>query len=160
LIRFYARHGIIIQTIRTDQGGEFGGHNKTVAGEGGALADEDSLEFFFKRVCAEHKITHVPMPADRPELHAIAERWNLTVMKMANAMLFAARLSPILWSAAVVHANMLRNRLPLNGLGPYTPFEIFSASVLASTNCACLAAMLTNYCHVTLRSRGKWLANV
>ena len=127
LISFYARHGVIIKQIRTDCGGEFGGGNTdvTVAGEGGALADDESLEFFFKRVCAEHKITHVPMPANRPELHGIAERWNLTIMRMANAMLFAARLSPILWSAAVVHANMLRNRLPLRGLGPYTPYELF-----------------------------------
>ena len=49
----------------------------------------------------------------------------MTVMKMANSMLFSARLSHILWSSAVAHANLLRNRLPLSGLGPYTPYELF-----------------------------------
>ena len=44
---------------------------------------------------------------------------------MANAMLFSARLSYLLWPSAVAHANMLRNRLPLSGLGPYTPYELF-----------------------------------
>jgi len=65
------------------------------------------------------------MPANVPELHGLAERWNKTVIKMANAMLFSARLSHVLWPAAVAHANMLRNRLPVRGLGPYTPYEIF-----------------------------------
>jgi len=65
------------------------------------------------------------MPAKRPELHGLAERWNLTVPKMANAMLFAARLSHLLWPAAIAHANMLRNRLPLRGLGSFTPYELF-----------------------------------
>jgi hypothetical protein len=68
---------------------------------------------------------HVPTPAYRPELHELAERWNLTVMKMTNAMLFSARLSHILWPSAVAHANLLRNRLPIRGLGKYTPYELF-----------------------------------
>jgi hypothetical protein len=46
-------------------------------------------------------------------------------MQMANSMLFASRLSHILWPSAVAHANLLRNRLPLTGLGPYTPYELF-----------------------------------
>jgi hypothetical protein len=46
-------------------------------------------------------------------------------MKMANAMLFSARLSHLLWPAAVAHANMLRNRLPVRGLAQYTPYELF-----------------------------------
>ena len=127
LIAFYARHGIIIKEIRSDQGGEFGGSNESpsVAGEGGSLRDEDSLSFFFQRLCKENGIKYVPMPANRPELHGLAERWNLTTVKLANAMLFSARLSHILWPAAVSHANVLRNRLPLRGLGPYTPYELF-----------------------------------
>ena len=127
LIAFYARNGIIIQEIRSDQGGEFGGSSLSPSVSGGADAPrgDDSINFFFKRVCDEHKIIHVPMPAYRPELHGLAERWNLTVMKMANAMLFSARISHILWPSAVAHANLLRNRLPIRGLGPYTPYEIF-----------------------------------
>jgi len=127
LVSFYARNGILIREIRSDQGGEFGGSNESpsVSGEGGSLRDKDSIDFFFKRVCEKHNIVHTLMPAYRPELHGLAERWNLTVMKMANAMLFSARLSHILWTSAVAHANMLRNRLPLRGLGPYTPYELF-----------------------------------
>ena len=127
LIAFYARNGIIIQEIRSDQGGEFGGSSLSPSVSGGADAPrgDDSINFFFKRVCDEHKIIHVPMPAYRPELHGLAERWNLTVMKMANAMLFSARISHILWPSAVAHANLVRNRLPIRGLGPYTPYEIF-----------------------------------
>ena len=127
LIKYYARHGALIQEIRTDQGGEFGWSNETFSHSGGSgtLQTKDSLDFFFKRVCEAHKIKHVLMPAHRPELHGLAERWNMTVMKMANSMLFSARLSHILWSSAVAHANLLRNRLPLSGLGPYTPYELF-----------------------------------
>ena len=127
LIKYYARHGALIQEIRTDQGGEFGGSNETFSHSrgSGTLQTKDSLDFFFKRVCEAHKIKHVLMPAHRPELHGLAERWNMTVMKMANSMLFSARLSHILWSSAVAHANLLRNRLPLSGLGPYTPYELF-----------------------------------
>jgi len=127
LVSFYARNGIIIKEVRSDQGGEYGGHNESssAAGEGGALRDDKSLDFFFKRVCVKHDIVHRLMPANRPELHGIAERYNLTIWKMANAMLFAARLSYLLWPAAVAHANMLRNRLPVSGLGPYTPYELF-----------------------------------
>jgi hypothetical protein len=99
LVAFYARNGIIIGKIRSDQGGEYGGHNESpsVSGESAALRDNDSVGFFFKRVCDKHKIKHVLMPAKRPELLGLAERWNLTVWKMANAMLFSARLS-YLWA--------------------------------------------------------------
>ena len=65
------------------------------------------------------------MPAYRPELHGIAERWNRTVTKMANSMLYASRLSYILWPSAMAHANTLKNRLPVQGLGALTPYEIF-----------------------------------
>ena len=127
LVLYFARNGIIIREIRSDQGGEFGGHVQvsSVSGEGGTITEEEQ-RFFFKRVCEKHNILHVPTPAHRPELHGLAERWNLTVMKMANAMLFSARLSHILWPSAVAHANMLRNRLPIRGLGPYTPYELFT----------------------------------
>jgi hypothetical protein len=126
-VSFMERNGIVIKEIRSDQGGEFGGASSSPSVSGGAEAprDDDSLNFFFKRVCDQHKIIHTPTPAYRPELHGLAERWNLTVMKLANAMLFSARLSHLLWPSAVAHANLLRNRLPVRGLGKYTPYELF-----------------------------------
>ena len=36
LVAEYAKHGIIIQAIRTDQGGEYGGHNERMSTGGGA----------------------------------------------------------------------------------------------------------------------------
>ncbi len=38
---------------------------------------------------------------------------------------FSARLLHILWPSAVAHANLLRNRLPVRGLGKNTPYELF-----------------------------------
>ena len=63
------------------------------------------LNFIFERVCVQHNFNRVHMPADRPELHGKAERWIKTVMQTANSMLFASRLSYILWPSAVAHAN-------------------------------------------------------
>jgi len=125
-VRFCEREGVIIKEIRSDCGGEFGGAGNSASdsGEGGLLRPEE-LEFFFKRVCSKHKIIHVPTPPRRPELHGVIERHHLTTTKMANAMLFSARLSFILWPAAFSHANMLKNRLSVRGLGPYTPYELW-----------------------------------
>ena len=123
LHQYYLREGIVIKNIRSDQGGEYGGHNErhSILGETG----RSGKPFKWQRVCEELGIRHELCPAKRPELHGLAERWNLTVIGMANSMLYASRLSPILWPAAVSHANMLRNRLPLHGLGALTPYTIF-----------------------------------
>jgi hypothetical protein len=89
-----------------------------MSAEGGAATiDDNNLQPFFRRVCEKHGIVHVLTPAYRPELHGLAERWNLTVMNMANSLLFSARISHILWAAAVAHANLLRNRQYVTPLG-------------------------------------------
>jgi transposase InsO family protein len=138
LIKFFKRHGIVLETLRSDQGGEYGGHQEraSAAGESGGVPkrrapgprgedDDEAFGTLFESVCVENDIKHELMPAHRPELHGLAERWNRTVTKMANSMLYAARLSCILWPSAFAHANMLRNRLPIRGLGALTPYEIF-----------------------------------
>ena len=122
VIDYYKREGFVIKKLRTDQGGEFlGGRERDEA----QLKRDASLDKAFAKICGEHGIVHELTPAYRPEIHGLAERWNKTVMKMANSMLFAARLSHILWPAAVAHANAIRNRLPVRGLGRYTPYELF-----------------------------------
>jgi hypothetical protein len=63
------------------------------------------LNLIFKRVCVQHIIKHVHMPADRPELNGKAERWDKTVMLTANSMSLASRLLFISWPSAVAHAN-------------------------------------------------------
>mmetsp|Transcript_23743 Transcript_23743/g.27890 ORF Transcript_23743/g.27890 Transcript_23743/m.27890 type:complete len:458 (-) Transcript_23743:1423-2796(-) len=127
---YYENHNIKISKIRTDQGGEYiGGHiintdsipkNTTTT-----AIEKDIYGTKFKAACDTFKIEHELCPAYRPELHGIAERWNRTIMKMANAMMYEARLATPLWSSAVSHANLLRNRLPVAGLGALTPYEIF-----------------------------------
>ena len=131
LILYYRSLNILIGSIRTDQGGEYGGHNERPTFNGTARINRplDSKEFFtpaFDAACLKNNIQHVLTPAHRPELHAVAERWNRTVMTMANAMLYKARCSPLLWSSAVAHANHIRNRLPTRTRGGLTPFEIFT----------------------------------
>ena len=122
VIDYFKREGFVIKKLRTDQGGEFlGGREKDEA----QFKRDAALEKAFAKICGEHGIVHELTPAHRPEIHGLAERWNKTVMRMANSMLFAARLSHILWPAAVAHANAIRNRLPVRGLGRYTPYELF-----------------------------------
>jgi transposase InsO family protein len=134
LIKYYEFMNITITEVRTDQGGEYGGHNarSTVQGGNSSLpttADSDIFSAKFAAVCKEKNIQHTLMPAYRPELHAIAERWNRTVMIMANSMLTTACISPILWPEAVAHANLIRNKLPTKLLGDHTPYELFTGQL-------------------------------
>jgi len=47
-------------------------------------------------------------------------------MRMANSLLYASRISHVLWASAVAHANYLKNRLPHpEALGRYTSYELF-----------------------------------
>ena len=89
------------------------------------MGQDNSPEYIFDRICRENNIIHELTPHGRPELNGLAERWNQTVIGMANAMLFSARLSHVLWTSAVEHANMIRNRLPIKGLGKHTPYELW-----------------------------------
>jgi len=127
----YRSHGIIIKTVRTDQGGEFGGHNErpTLVAGNLKIPSTSRKDFYtksFDRLCAKYGIKHELTPAYVPALHGVAERWNRTCMTMANSMLFHARISPVLWSSAVAHANFLRNRLPTKSRSGVTPYELFT----------------------------------
>jgi hypothetical protein len=131
LVEYYKSVNIIIGTIRTDQGGEYGGHNHRYGFSGGStnLPPVDAAQFFdskFQSVCRKHSIKSELTPAHRPELHGIAERWNRSVMQMANSMMYNARVSPVLWSSAVSHANLIRNKLPCRSRSGHTPYELFT----------------------------------
>ena len=76
-------------------------------------------------MCKEHGIAHVVTPARKPELHGLAENWNRVVIRIANSLLYSARISHILWAAAVGHANYLKNRIPNRHLGGLTSYELF-----------------------------------
>ena len=113
---FCRQEGVIVKRIRSDNGGEYGGHNDGANRRQRLFGQDGSAEYVFDRVCRANNIKHELTPHDRPEHNGLAERWNQTVIGMANAMLFSARLSHVLWTSAVAHANMIRNRLPIKAL--------------------------------------------
>lgn len=130
VVRYFKSLGIIIQKIRTDQGGEFGGHHQRDTPSGGLGkhtpgTSEESNHTAYAKVCAQYEIVHEPYPAYTPQLNGVAERWNRTVMTMANSMMYNARAHPTLWTFAAAHANHLRNRLPTSIRSGHTPYELF-----------------------------------
>jgi hypothetical protein len=60
-----------------------------------------------------------------PEQNGVAERLNRTLITIAKALLFDARLPPKFWGEAANTANYLRNRLPI-GPDSKTPQEAFT----------------------------------
>jgi len=132
LATLYRSLNLVISEIRHDMGGEFGGTTKETIGRGGpTLLPSPHLhaEIYtneFKSACRRNNIISVSMPAYKPQLHGIAERWNKTVMAMANSMMYAAKISPILWCSAITHANNVRNHLPTRSRGGLTPQELFT----------------------------------
>jgi hypothetical protein len=130
-VKYYSSMNIIVSKIRTDQGGEYGGHHERVSygGSNSKMPTDHDKEVYspaFVKVCEKYKITPELAPAYKPQLHSVAERYNRTVMSMANSMLYKARISPILWSSAIAHANLIRNRLPTRARGGLTPYELFT----------------------------------
>ena len=131
LAAFYNNLNIKIGKLRSDVGGEFGGSADRYSFQGGPgkIAPLDPKDFYtpaFEAVCAKHSIVTELMPAYKPQLHGVAERLNKTLMSMANSMLFQAKISTVLWGAAVAHANFLRNLLPCSSRGGHTPHELLT----------------------------------
>jgi hypothetical protein len=131
LARYYRSMNLIISEIRHDQGGEFGGAARPIHDTGyiPSPTPELSRDVYskgFKAACSRNHIISHAMPAYKPELHGIAERWNKTVTQIANAIMYKAKISPILWSAAIMHANHIRNHLPTRSRSGYTPQELFT----------------------------------
>jgi len=94
-VAFFKKEGFVVKCIRSDQGGEFGSYRDRATNEGGTT--KKTTIPVFSRVCQLHDIKHELTPAHRGEPHGLAENWNRTVVKMANAMLYSARLSHVLW---------------------------------------------------------------
>ena len=125
MIAFYKREGFLIRELVTDAGGEYGGGNERRVLESDYDATDDE-GFVFSRTCKANGFVHTVTPARKPQLHGIAENWNRQVFRIANSLLYAARISHVLWASAVAHANYLKNRLPNERtLGKYTSYELF-----------------------------------
>jgi transposase InsO family protein len=57
--------------------------------------------------------------------NGVSERYNRTVMEMAQTMRLAAGLGPEFWSYAILAAVHIRNRMPTSAVPGMTPFEAF-----------------------------------
>jgi len=105
LVDKYKSWGVNIKNIRCDGGGEF---------------NSIELDEFYK----ERGINVEKTARYSPESNGMAERKNRTLMEMVRSMLTWAKLPDMFWTEAIVAANRLRNRLPVNGLDK-TPMEAF-----------------------------------
>jgi hypothetical protein len=92
------------------------------------ISDElsESFDIKFYLTIADLGIDHVLCPAHVPQSHGVVERFNRTVTKLANTLLFQARLSHLLWPEAFAHASLIRNVFPVEGRGAMSPHEMFT----------------------------------
>ena len=107
-------------SILTDNGTEF------VTGSKSALqAGQEPRLSKFGKICKKHKIEHIKTPAYKSRINGKVERYHRTLHEAASAFLYDARLSPIFWPYAVMHAEWIKNRVIHRELGTnITPHEI------------------------------------
>lgn len=116
----------MIQTLRTDRGGEF-----------------TSLEF--ESFCNKNGIRrHLTAPYS-PQQNGVVERRNRTLLEMTRSILKDMDVPNYLWGEAVRHATYLINRLATRSLMGKTPYEAFrgkkqNVGHLKVFGCVCYAA--------------------
>ncbi|MHB1955506.1 MAG: DDE-type integrase/transposase/recombinase, partial [Sulfobacillus sp.] len=99
-----------IQTLRSDQGGEYMGHD-------------------FQAYLQRHGIEHRPSPAYTPEFNGVAERFNRTILNMVRSMLFDADLTRGFWAEAALTAVYINNCLPTKANGGKSPHELWTGQL-------------------------------
>jgi transposase InsO family protein len=82
-----------IKHLRLDRGGEY-------------------FPILFDEFCAKHGIIHERIAPYLPESNGIAERKNLALTDLVNAMLDTAGLSKAWWGEAILTASHVLNRIP------------------------------------------------
>jgi hypothetical protein len=85
-------------------------------------AGESTSQMIFSEFCAEHGIIHERTPPYSPQSNGIAERKNITLTDLVNAMLDTAGLSKEWWGEAILTACHVLNRVPMKNK-EITPFE-------------------------------------
>ena len=126
-IRIYRAHGKIIRTLRTDQGGEYGGGNETSAHKLKVSSGSEPpwwRNSTFAQVLAQNEINHELAPSYTPALNSISEAWNKLTKKLSNAFLYHSKITPTLWPEAFAHSNRIANMLPRHGAN-VTPYELW-----------------------------------
>jgi transposase InsO family protein len=94
-----------LQAFRSDNGGEYRSH-------------------VLKAFCLEEGVDPQRSPPYQPESNGAAERLNRTLLSRVRASLYDAGMPLKWWAEALVTANWLRNRSPVEGQ-EVTPIEAF-----------------------------------
>ena len=94
-----------IKRLRSDRGGEYKSN-------------------FFNTFYEEHEIIHETTPSYSLESNEVAERKNITLKEMMNAMLASSGASLILWGEAIHFAFHIQNRIPYKKTCK-TPYELW-----------------------------------
>ena len=110
-----------VQLITSDRGSNYFSNNKDGETRDNGFAVR--LESKFSKVLQDdpfHRGTHKPIPVESHEKRA--ESAINELFQSADAMLFDARLSAVLWPAAVSYAAFISNRIPClyRCMTPYT----------------------------------------
>ena len=113
------------RAVRVDQGGELW-----------RSAD-------FKAVVAQAGYSLEPTGADSPHQNGKAERLNGTFGAMVRSLLYSSGLPPKYWSAALVHAVHLKNRLWHSALN-HTPYEAWTGTKPDLSHLRIFGSLLTS----------------
>ena len=95
-----------INTIRTDNGGEYFSH-------------------VWIKFCQEHGIRHEHTVPYNPQQNGVAEHKNQTFLDASRSMLEVAGLHNQFWQEVIATACYLQNRSPHKALGLNTPYAMW-----------------------------------
>ena len=90
--------------IRSDRGGEY--------------------EAPFGDFCSQNGIIHLTTAPYSPQQNGVAERKNITLKEMMNALLLSSGLPQNLWREAILSANYILNRIPHKKTNK-SPYELW-----------------------------------
>lgn len=103
VMRLKTEKGLVVDTLRTDNGGEY-------------VSNE------LKSWMQHMGIRHEKSAPYTPQQSGVAERYNRTLMECARCIMYGRNVPLLLWAEAVQHANYLKNRVPYKGVKT-TPYE-------------------------------------
>ena len=96
--------GCILNTLRTDNGGEF-------------------ISAQFGRYLCSEGIQHELTIPKTPQQNGVAERLNRTLLEKVRSMLIDQKVPHVFWAEALATSVYLKNRSPTSFLDRQTPFE-------------------------------------
>jgi len=103
-LEFMKTQGTPVHRLRSDNGGEYAGH-QTI----------ELLE--------EHGVKWEPTAPYNPSQNGVAERCFRTLFERTRAILTSAKLPIRLWGEAIMTVTYLKNRSPTTALDKITPYE-------------------------------------